>query len=170
VAGLAGIPNWGTASISPAPLDKPWENAWAGAIVGSLLGGFVGYSLWRGPRGERLLCVVLLLLTTGFTVACALRVPPTMWSKFDRLREGMTYDQVIEVLGKPTGQHISQMHAWRWGLFQDPRHLGVEFVAYWDTSDGRFWVLFNPDDRACSLEAPTRPPGLLDRVRSRLGL
>jgi hypothetical protein len=97
---------------------------------------------------------ILALAAAGVGAAVALR-GPSMQSKYEQLREGMTYDEVVSLLGEPSR-----------GLWPDER-LGY---GRWSGDDGRVYVFFTDGKVVGMGFLEEQPPGFLDRLRSWFGL
>ena len=102
--------------------------------------------------------VVALVLAAGLVAVVALRWP-SVQSRFDRIQKGMTYDEVITILGSPRNQ---------WPV---PGDTGSWTVAEWFFDGADIVVFFDPSNRVSRgrYEA-LEPSSLLDRIRGWLGL
>jgi hypothetical protein len=99
---------------------------------------------------------VTLALATGIGVVLALR-PPSLQQRLEQVRKGMTYAEVVEIMGQPNPA----------GTTNYPPHFGVT----WESRRGQAAVIFNVvDERVSHTEfSPVEPTGFLDRVLAWLG-
>jgi SmpA / OmlA family len=135
------------------------------ALVLAIL-GFAAGARWTPELGRIMTrkpaiagMVALLALIAGVVAVGASR-GPTMRSKLDQIRKGMTHTQVIAVLGKPDG--------WL-ATFRNDNWVRYD-KAFWRAKEGTAWVRFDDEDRAeATLFDRTEPLGVIERVRSWFG-
>jgi outer membrane protein assembly factor BamE (lipoprotein component of BamABCDE complex) len=99
---------------------------------------------------------VALLLAAAFAVVVALR-PSGLEQKLEQVREGMTYAEVIAIMGEPS-------HGSPWGAFRNYK------TSAWESRRGTAWVSFSGDEVYSKGFNRNEPSGFLDRVLSWLGL
>src|SRR5438094_923697 len=100
---------------------------------------------------------VALILAAGFVAVAALR-GESMREKFNRLREGMTYDEVVAVLGNAPER-------------EQPGHFFPGKLSTWTDRHEAICVSFDPTNRVKVTQICTiQPAGFLDRLRSWFGL
>jgi hypothetical protein len=98
---------------------------------------------------------VALVLAAGLGLAVALR-PSSLERKLDRIRDGMTYAEVVAILGEPTTASRS--------IFDSGLKL-------WEEGRGQAWVQFDIEGRACWKDfTRNEPSNFLDRVLAWIGL
>jgi hypothetical protein len=99
---------------------------------------------------------ILALGAAGVVAVVALR-GPSMQSTCEQIREGMTYDEVVAIIG---GQPAV------WGTSETPFTTGI-----WGGRGGAIFVVFDADNRVHAKGfVPAAPSGFFDRLRSWFGL
>jgi hypothetical protein len=107
----------------------------------------------RRPKIAVTLIAVALALAAGFGVALALR-PLTLKQRFDQLRDGMTYAEVVAILGR-----------------HDDQEIVFPSIFEWEDRGDRAIVNFSHDGTAHYKGfMPIERTGFLDRVLAWLGL
>jgi hypothetical protein len=83
--------------------------------------------------------------------------PTPLERKLEQVREGMTYDEVVEIMGKPdiVERNPIIMHLLTLG---------------WESRRGAAWVNFESEVVTSTEYDPIEPTGFLDRVLAWLGL
>ena len=127
-------------------------------------------------RKKLAISVVAILALAAAGVVAVVSITPTMRSKFDQLREGMTYEECVAILGEPTGRtlvlHVDDKLTGP--LLSEPGWTGV----WWRGHDGVISIGFSsirePEDplrQVVFLQFDqTESPAFLDRLRSWFGL
>jgi hypothetical protein len=97
---------------------------------------------------------VALALAAGIGVAIALR-PPSLKQKLEQVRDGMSYDEVVELMGEPD-------QAMGWGVSNS--------VCWWREKRGHAHVSFSGEGVCERRYTWNEPSDFLDRVLAWLGL
>src|SRR5262245_46981092 len=104
-------------------------------------------------RKKLAISVVAILALAAAGVVAVVSFTPTMQSKFAQLREGMSYDEVVAILGEPDGG------------------VGISVGFVWIGRDASICLGFDGENRILWKECyPDERPSFLDRMRSWFGL
>jgi hypothetical protein len=108
---------------------------------------------------RKVLIAIGVALASGITALVFFLPPPP--TKFDQIRKGMTYDQVVSILGEPD-------------TCVGPRNTGGYWraVATWEGKNGSILITFHPETGGVHgrrLLEPPPPRGVLERMLGWLG-
>jgi hypothetical protein len=117
----------------------------------------------------RLLGLVLLVaVATSLALVWFERQYPCR-ATFERVRAGMTREEVIATVGGPPGDYTNGR-----SVSYLISRIGLWGPETWASEDADLCVCFDDDDRATEVRVHepllNPPPPLLDRLRTRLGL
>ncbi len=108
---------------------------------------------------RKVVIAIGLALASGITALILFLPPPP--TKFDLIQKGMTYDEVISILGKPDGIVGANNAGGFWRA-----------AATWEGKNGSILITFHPDIggvHGCRLLEPPPPRGVLERMLGWLG-
>jgi hypothetical protein len=115
---------------------------------------------------RRVLCGLLLAsaLLVGFAgwlvLACG---PRTMQSRFEKVKKGMTREEVIRTVGGPPGDYAD-------GRISVPNSAIVWEYECWTCDEGQMHVLFDDGGTVTKMILSDPRPPLTERIRRWLGL
>jgi len=113
-------------------------------------------------RRNIFVCVAILIL--GVIVIAFVQDALSMARRFEQIHRGMSYDEVIALLGEPTWRHAGEGRNTSYRLL-----LSRETMGWGGLPRGEGFIVVFEDGKALSMCSTVRPT-FISRVRSWLGL